>query len=519
MPDPNQQAPPSISQGGNAQASNVSVRTHITIDPITRLEGHGKIEIFLDDAGAVQRAYFQVPELRGFEKFVQGRPAEEMPQITSRICGVCPTAHHMAATKALDDLYKVDPPPAAKKIRELIYSTFIAEDHALHFYFLGGPDFVVGPNAPAADRNVLGVIAKVGIETGKKVITMRRRLRELVALAGGKAAHPVFGLPGGVAKHITSEAQKQFQEVAAEAVDFAQFTLQLFEEVVLKNSDYVSLILSDVYTHRTYYMGMVDSQNRVNFYDGLIRVVTPEGKEWKKFAPQKYLEHIAEHVEPWSYVKFCYLKPVGWKGFTEGEGSGIYSVAPLARLNASDGMATPLAQKAYEAFFSTLGGKPVHHTLANHWARLVELLYAAERMKELAADPELTDDSIRVLPTEKPNEGIGIVEAPRGTLIHHYQTDENGLIEKANLIVATQNNAARIAMSVEKAAKKLISGANVPEGVLNQIEMAFRAYDPCNGCATHSLPGSMPLLVRVRNQSGNTLTTLRRDCNGSVHRD
>ncbi|HKN24481.1 MAG TPA: Ni/Fe hydrogenase subunit alpha [Candidatus Acidoferrum sp.] len=519
MPDQNQEAPPSISQGGNAQASNVSVRTHITIDPITRLEGHGKIEIFLDDAGAVQRAYFQVPELRGFEKFVQGRPAEEMPQITSRICGVCPTAHHMAATKALDDLYKVDPPPAAKMIRELIYSTFIAEDHALHFYFLGGPDFVVGPNAPAADRNVLGVIAKVGIETGKKVITMRRRLRELVALAGGKAAHPVFGLPGGVAKHITSEAQKQFQEVADEAVDFAQFTLQLFEEVVLKNSDYVSLILSDAYTHRTYYMGMVDSQNRVNFYDGLIRVVTPEGKEWKKFASQKYLEHIAEHVEPWSYVKFCYLKSVGWKGFTEGEGSGIYSVAPLARLNASDGMATPLAQKAYDAFFSTLGGKPVHHTLANHWARLVELLYAAERMKELAADPELTDDNIRVLPTEKPKEGIGIVEAPRGTLIHHYQTDENGLIEKANLIVATQNNAARIAMSVEKAAKKLISGANVPEGVLNQIEMAFRAYDPCNGCATHSLPGSMPLLVRVRNQSGNTLTTLRRDCNGSVHRD
>jgi F420-non-reducing hydrogenase large subunit len=519
MADQNQQAPPTTCEKTIVETAAVPVRNRIIIDPITRLEGHGKIDIFLDDTGVVERAYFQVPELRGFEKFVQGRPVEEMPQITSRICGVCPTAHHMAATKALDNLYKVEPPPAAKAIRELIYSTFIVEDHALHFYFLGGPDFVVGPDAPAADRNVLGVIAKVGIETGKKVIAMRRRLRELMALAGGKAAHPVFGLPGGVAKRITSEARKQFQEVAAEAVDFAQFTLRLFEDVVLKNSDYVNLILSDIYTHRTYYMGMVDNQNRVNFYDGPIRVVTPTGKEWKKFAPDKYLENIAEHVEPWSYVKFCYLKPVGWKGFTEGEDSGVYSVAPMARLNASDGMATPMAQQAYDVYFSTLGGKPVHHTLANHWARLVELLYGAERMKELAADPALTDHNIRVLPTETPKEGIGIVEAPRGTLIHHYWTDENGMVEKANLIVATQNNAARIAMSIEKAAKKLISGANVPEGVLNQIEMAFRAYDPCNGCATHSLPGSMPLLVRVRNRNGNTVTTLRRDFNGSVYRE
>ena len=506
-------------QEGAARANAEYVRRRITIDPITRLEGHGKIDIFLDSNGQVERAYFQVPELRGFEKFVQGRPAEEMPQITSRICGVCPTAHHMAATKALDALYRVEPPIAAKKIRELIYSTFMTEDHALHFYFLGGPDFLMGPEAPAAERNVLGVIGKVGVETGKKVIAMRRRLRELIALAGGKAVHPVLGLPGGVAKHFTAEMQKQFREVAAEAVEFAQFTLQLFENVVLKNSEYVDLILADIYTHRTYYMGMVDEDNRVNFYDGSIRVVNPEGREWKKFLAEQYLENIAEHVEPWSYVKFCYLKPIGWKGFVEGVESGIYSVAPLARLNVSVGMATPLAQGAYEKFFSTLGGKPVHHTLANHWARLVELLYAAERMKELAADPAITDSNIRVLPTQKPREGIGVVEAPRGTLIHHYQTDENGIIEKANLIVATQNNAARIAMSVEKAAKGLISGADVSEGVLNKVEMAFRAYDPCHGCATHSLPGSMPLLLSVRERQGNVIASLRRDLDGSVHRD
>jgi F420-non-reducing hydrogenase large subunit len=488
----------------------------ITIDPITRLEGHGKIDIFLDESGEVQRAYFQIPELRGFEKFVQGRPAEEMPQITSRICGVCPTAHHMAATKALDELYKVSPPAAAKLIRELIYSAFIVEDHALHFYFLGGPDFVVGPNAPAAERNILGVIAKVGVETGKKVITMRRRLRECVALAGGKAAHPVFGLPGGVAKRVTPDMQKQFQEVANEAVEFARFTLNLFEDVVLKNQDYVSLIVADAYTHRTYYMGTVDERNRLNFYDGAIRVVDPAGREWRKFAASKYLENVAEHVEPWTYVKFCYLKPIGWKGFTEGAESGIYSVAPLARLNASDGMATPLAQRAYEQFFSTLGGKPVHHTLANHWARVIELLYAAERMQQLAVEPLLTDSNVRTLPTEKPHEGIGVVEAPRGTLVHHYQTDENGLIRKANLIVATQNNAARIAMSVEKAAKALIHGANVPESALNQVEMAFRAYDPCNGCATHAMPGRMPLTLHLRSQTGETIGLVHRDESGRV---
>ena len=519
MSDPKEGALQQVWGEGETRANAHYVRRRITIDPVTRLEGHGKIDIFLNDAGEVERAYFQVPELRGFEKFVQGRPAEEMPQITSRICGVCPTAHHMAATKALDNLYHVDPPSAAKKIRELIYNAFLVEDHALHFYFLGGPDFVVGPEAPASERNVLGVIAKVGVDVGKKVIAMRRRLREAIALVGGKVIHPVLGLPGGVAKRMTEETRAQFQEVATDAVGFAQFTLKLFEDLVLQNSDYVSLILSDIYTHRTYYMGMVDEDNRVNFYDGSIRVVTPEGSEWKKFRPAEYLDNIAEHVEPWTYVKFCYLKPIGWKGFTEGHENGIYSVAPLARLNASDGMATPLAQQAYVKFFSVLGGKPVHHTLANHWARVVELLYAAERMKELADDPQIADPNVRVLPTEKPTDGVGIVEAPRGTLIHHYWTDERGVVEKANLIVATQGNAARIAMSVEKAAKGLIAGANIPEGVLNKVEMAFRAYDPCHGCATHSLPGSMPLLIRVRDRNGKTQATLRRDFDGSVHRE
>jgi len=489
----------------------------ITIDPITRLEGHGKIEIFLDDDGQVERAYFQVPELRGFEKFAQGRPAEDMPQITSRICGVCPTAHHMAATRALDNLYQVTPPPAAQKIRELVFNTFMAEDHALHFYFLGGPDFVVGPQAPAAERNVLGVVARVGVETGKAVISKRRKLRELTTLAAGKTVHPVFGLPGGVAKPLTEADRQRFREVAAEAVDFAQFTLETFEKIVLENSDYGDLITGGVFTHRTHYMGMVDSNNQVNFYQGSLRVVTPEGKEVAKFAPEKYLDYIAEHVEPWSYMKFCYLKQPGWKGFMEGADSGVFAVAPLARLNVTEGMPTPLAQQAYEKYIKTLG-KPVHHTLATHWARIIELIYATERMKQLADDPEITDPNVRTIPTATPREGVGVVEAPRGTLIHHYKTDERGLITAANLIVASQNNAARMSMSVEKAAKGLLSGREISEGLLNMVEMAFRAYDPCLGCATHSLPGSMPLSVRVRGRDGETLSMLVRDADGAIRR-
>ena len=473
---------------------------HIVIDPITRLEGHGRIDVMLDEQGEVERAYLRIPELRGFEKFAQGKPAEEMPQITSRICGVCPMAHHMAATKALDDLYHVQPTPAGRTIRELAYNTFVFEDHALHFYLLGGPDFIVGPDAPKADRNILGVIAKVGVEVGKQVIGMRREARDLISLLSGKVIHPVFGLPGGVSRAVRPEEQQHAIDVARKAVEFGEFTLGIFNDVVLKNKQYVDAIKSAGYTHQTYYMGLVDEKNRVNFYDGMIRVVSPDGKEFLKFHPRDYLEHVAEHVEPWSYVKFCYLKEIGWHGFEEGAGSGVYAVAPLARLNVADGMPTPKAQAAYEQYFDALGGKPVHHTLANHWARVIELLSAAEMMLELAQSPLLIDPNIRNIPTETPTEGIGVVEAPRGTLFHHYTTDERGIVRTANLIVATQNNAARIAMSVDRAAKALIHKGKADDGLLNMIEMAFRAYDPCNGCATHSLPGQMSLLVSIYDQ-------------------
>ena len=244
----------------------------------------------------------------------------------------------------------------------------------------------------------------------------------------------------------------------------------------------------------------------MNFYDGALRVVDPDGKEFVKFRPQDYLQHVAEHVEPWSYQKFPFLKNVGWKGFVDGKDSGVFRVAPLARLNAADGMATPLAQQAYEHMFETLGGKPAHSALAFHWARLVETLYAAERMVELLADADIVDPHIRNIPTETPAEGVGVVEAPRGTLFHHYRTDEKGIITEANLIVATQNNGAAITMGVDQAARRLIKNGDISDGLLNMVEMAFRAYDPCHACATHSLPGDMPLVANIYDSKGRLVT-------------
>jgi F420-non-reducing hydrogenase large subunit len=488
----------------------------ITIDPITRLEGHGKIEIFLNEEGDVENTYLQIPELRGFEQFCVGRPAEEMPRITNRICGVCPEAHHMAGTKALDALYHVEPSSAVKKVREMFYSSFYVTDHTTHFYALGGPDFVLGPDAPAAERNILGVVHKVGVEIGKEVIDTRIRNHHVIKIVGGRRVHPVAGMPGGWSKAITEEERDEFVEICKKNVDFALFSLKVFDDIVLANQEYVDLILADTFTHRTYYMGTVDENNHVNFYDGMIRVTDPEGKEFAKYDAKDYAEHIAERVESWSYLKFPYLKNVGWNGFVDGVDSGVYCATPLSRLNASDGMATPKAQEAFEKFYETLGSKkvngryqPVHQRLATHWARLVELLYAAERMQELVNDPEITDPNVRTVVTNTPDEGVGSVEAPRGTLTHHYWTDDNGILTKVNLIVGTTNNNAPITMSVRKAAKTLITkGTVVTEGLLNRVEMAFRNYDPCMSCATHSLPGQMPLEIVIRDADGNEVERL-----------
>jgi F420-non-reducing hydrogenase large subunit len=493
-------------------AEKKTQKRKITIDPITRLEGHGRIDLFLDEKGNLENAYMIIPELRGFEKFCEGRPVEEMPRITQRICGVCPLAHHMAAAKAGDAVYHVEIPPAAKKIRELMYSSFFVADHATHFYVLGGPDFVVGPEAPKAERNILGVVKAVGKEVGAQVMQLLKENHEVATIIGGRYIHPVGALVGGVSKPLTAAERERLIEIGKNSVKIAKFSLKLFDDVVLKNKAYKEMILSEAYRHETYYMGMVDSNNKINFYDGLVRVVRPDGSELLKFGPKEYLDVIAEHIEPWTYLKFPYLKQVGWKGFVDGPQSGVYRASPLARLNVSEGFTTPLAQKEYERYFDFLGGKPVHATLATHWARLIELLYAAERELELAQDEEILSQNIRTIPTATPDEGIAIIEAPRGTLIHHYITDEKGLLRKVNLIVGTTNNYAAIDMSIKKAAQALVlPGQPVTEGILNKIEMAFRTYDPCFGCATHALPGETPLIVNIYNHCGELQQEIRRD--------
>jgi F420-non-reducing hydrogenase large subunit len=470
----------------------------ISIDPITRLEGHGKIEIFLDERGAVEDTFFQIPELRGFERFVVGRPVEELPRIVTRICGVCPASHHLASAKAVDGCFGGEVAPLAHKLREMYYQAHYLHSHTAHFYALAAPDFVLGPDADPATRNVLGVVHKVGLEIGGAVIRARGQAQEIQRIIGGRNTQDIWCLPGGVAKGITKEEVEQIRPWAAQLYDFTQTSLQIFRAVVLENPAYVELILNGPYTLDVQNMGLVDANNAPNYYNGQVRVVDYLGTEIARYQPRDYAQHVAEHVEEWTYLKFPYLKQRGWQGFVEGIGSGLYCATPLARLNVADRMATPKAQEAYEELFATLGAHPSRALLGNHWARLVEMVQNAEVLSQYCDDPEITGDQVRVIPQGISGEGIGIVEAMRGTLTHHYTCDERGVCTSANLIVGTTNNNAPIHMVTKKVAQALIQpGKDPDQGILNMIEMGFRAFDPCYSCATHSLPGQMPLEVRV----------------------
>ena len=486
------------------------MKKKITINPVTRLEGEAKIEIFLDEKGDVDNAFFQVVELRGFEKFCEGRLAEEMPRITSRICGVCPGAHHVASTKALDGVFGVEPTAPARSIREIFYCAHLLHSHIAHFYVLSAPDFIVGSSASAAERNILGLIGKVGLDIGKQVITARKYAQDIQSIIGGKATHPTFGLPGGVSRRLSGDEISVIRSMVEFLLEFCMFGMDFFDKAVLSKQELADLILGDVYRHETYYMGLVDGNNCVNFYDGTVRVVDQEGGIYAEFPPRQYLDHIAERVEPWSYLKFPYLKNVGWKGLKDGKTSGVYRVNSLARLNAADGMATPRAQEAYEKMFDILGGKPSHATLAFNWARLVEMIYASERILELIDTGDPGSEHIRNIPERVVGEGIGCIEAPRGTLFHHYWTDEAGIIKKLNLIVATGQNNAGMCMSIKKAAQELIHKGKADDKLLNMVEMAFRAYDPCLACATHVFRGRMPLSISLYNAAGERVQRLSR---------
>ena len=457
----------------------------LRIDPITRIEGHGRIDIRLDESGNVSGVTFQVPDFKGFEKFCQGRAAEEMPTLTQKICGVCPTAHHIAAVKTLDDLFGIIPPPAARAIRELMHTAFIFEDHLLHLFYLGGPDILVDGDVQPHGRNVFEALKTLDPDMARRAIAIRKAVRGLNGLVGGSPLYPVCGLPGGVSKPIEPKDREGIVRVATDALGFARDLMTHFHKQVINGPSFMRLARSAAFDLKTHYMGLVDDDGHVNFYDGRLQVVAPDGKTMAHFAAVNYLNHLAEHTDPSSYMKIVYLREKGWHGGQDGPDGELYRVGPLGRLNAAGGMATPLAQAEYERFFDAVGGKPAHGTLFYHWARLIEVMYAAERMVELAGAQVLTDPHVRDLPQRSPDKGVGVCEAPRGTLIHHYETDDRAIVKRANLVVATQNNAGAICHSVEKAARALIKNGVATDNLINQIEMAYRAYDPCLACATH----------------------------------
>lgn len=445
----------------------------IHIQPITRIEGHASIQIQLDDAGEVRDARVNILSLRGFEKFIEGKPAEEVPRIVNRICGICPWMHHLASNKAVDRCFGVTPPPAGRKLRELMQTIAHAEDKLLHFFFLAAADFVIGPDADYAVRNVIG-IAKANPELAQKVVQMRHKAKMILERFAGKAIHPVAGVVGGFAKPMTEEDRREILAQMRELLDFALFTLEFAKEKVFP--PYLDAIQT-LGVIRTGFMGTVDDDGALNLYDGKIRLMKADGSHMD-FDAQDYTDYLGEHVESHSYGKMPYAK--AWnEGFSLDleEPKGIYRVNTLARINVADKMATPRAQAELEEFRERFG-RPAQATLLYHWARLIEEVYACEHAIELLEDPEICSPEVRTPAEPKAGRGVGCVEAPRGTLIHDYSTDENGCITRANLIVGTTHNIGPMNMSVKQAAKSLIHAGKVDQGMLNRIEMAVRAYDP-----------------------------------------
>ncbi|MEN6439872.1 MAG: Ni/Fe hydrogenase subunit alpha [Syntrophobacter sp.] len=445
----------------------------IHVAPITRIEGHGSIEINLDDNGNVADSKVHYMSLRGFEKFIEGKPAEEVPRIVNRICGICPWHHHMASNKAVDRCFGVTPTPAGSKLREFAQTVSHAEDKLLNFYFLAAPDFVMGPDADYGVRNVIGVV-KVAPELATKAVQARFKAKMILERLGGKAIHPHAGVVGGFCRPLLESERMDFQEQLKELLDFASFTLDFAKKEVFPKYLDVIKILG---VFNSGFLGTVDDQGRLNFYDGKLRMMKPDGT-FTDFDTQDYVDYLGEAVVPFSYGKFPYAKFWG-EGFSMDLDNlkGVYRANCLARINVCDSISTPRAQAELEEF-RKLFGRPAQLTLLYHYARLIEDVYAYEHAIELLDDKSICDPDVRAPVEPKAGRGVGVVEAPRGTLIHDYSTDENGLISRANLIVGTTHNLGPMNISVNQAAKALIKNGEVTEGILNRIEMAVRAYDP-----------------------------------------
>ncbi len=455
----------------------------VAIEPCSRLEGHGKVTLHLDDSGNLSDARFHVMEFRGFEKFCEGRKIWELPRITPRSCGICPVSHHLASAKACDDLYGVDIPPTAKLIRELMHMAQFIHSHALHFFYLAAPDFFFP--ADASKRNIMGILEAYP-DLAKKAVELRKCGQEMVNVTGGKRIHPITALPGGVSKPITQDEKQKLSEHVQRAKQLAGELLPVAKKLFNVNKN----LINSFAPIRTNYMGMVKEGN-LELYDGKVVVENYEGQKVSEFQ-KDYLSQIDEKVAAWSYLKFPYLKNIGWP-------SGMYRVGPLARVNVAEQIATPLADQELKEFRQFFGSqKHVHGTLQYHWARFIEILYAIERAEEIINDPQLLSTEVRQKLEPKAGEGVGIIEAPRGTLIHHYKCDDKGTVTMANLIVATIGNNGGINMSVKEAAKQYIKDGEITEPAMNMVEMAIRAYDPCLSCATHAV-GQMPLKVSLHN--------------------
>ena len=470
----------------------------ITIEPVTRIEGHARVTVHLDDKNNVEHAYLHVDQFRGFERFSQGRMFFEMPVITPRICGICPVSHHLASAKACDRLVGVEPPRTATLLRSLMHKGQFVQSHSMHFFHLASPDLLFGFDADPAIRNVVGII-ETNPALAVKAVKLRKWGQEIIRTVAGERIHAAFAVPGGVNKALTEKERDYLLAPVDEMIGYMQEGLAVAKAWIEQNMDVVLRFAN----FRSGYMGLVAPEDgALRLYDGDVRLIDKDGKLLEQFDPTTYLNYIAEHTEDWSYLKFPYYKKMGWP-------DGIYRVAPLGRLNVAERISTPLANEEFKKF-KALSAGPVEPTLFMHYARLIEDIYAAERVRELLEDPDITSTDIRTQPGPITGEGVGVIEAPRGTLIHHYWTDDSGKITDVNLIVATGHNNYAMSKSVDMVAKEFIDGNNITEGMLNRVEAAIRAYDPCLSCSTHAL-GQMPIVIEVKDAAGDVVRTLTRN--------
>ena len=469
----------------------------ITIEPVTRIEGHAKVTIHMKEDGTVDHAYLHVNEFRGFEKFCEGRMVFEMPNITPRICGICPVSHHLAAAKAGDEVHGAPPPRPARLLRELMHMGQVIQSHGMHFFELAGPDLLLGFDADPAIRNVVGLI-QANPDLALKAVNLRKYGQEIIHILGGRRIHPVFAVPGGVNKALTPEERDLILSGYHKALDTVKVGIQIMKGWAEANQEDINKFA----VFPTGYLGMVKPGNTLELYDGDIRLIDAAGKQMELFDGRTYLDYIAEHVEDWSYLKFPYYKKMGFP-------QGVYRVGPLGRLNASDRVATPLADAELKAFKAINSGKPVENTLYYHYARLIEALYAVENVAVLLDDPDVLSTDLLNTRHDYKGEGVGVIEAPRGTLWHHYFANENGQLERVNLIVATGNNNWAMSKAVDSVAKTYINGQVIREGLLNRVEAAVRAYDPCLSCSTHAV-GQMPIVIEMVDSQGSLTRTISR---------